>query len=190
MVSTAEVKLEASTKFLANICKLFIITISLLLVSCSTSDGESDTAYPCAFPCLAIGPSLSTQTISSSTGGTVEVTLGVSGDLEYVNVDLLQYQSGCNSASIMPGGAVYNLVAGTKYTITITVPAGLPACQYYPNVWTQPVGVTTYSTFGYYWHNEPDVKYHYAETIEDDSGLSHTEVYRTPFDIPILEITP
>lgn len=76
---------------------LFSVVISYLtLLGCSDSSSDN-IPYSCSLPCLEVTPVVSASTVSSSTGGTVDVTINILGDitqLSSLNITLRSTTSG------------------------------------------------------------------------------------------------
>ena len=168
--------------------KLLLLILLLPLVSCDTVDDDGPD-YICNIPCLVGVPVVSTNSVSSATGGTIEVTLELTGDVDFTGVGLSQFQFDCESAPFLPGDGIYNAVGGVQYVFTIIVPAGQEVCGYYPNVYIEPNSSEPY--YGYYWrHTSQNNKYYYKEDYSD--GVTHSGYgpAQTPYNVPVINITP
>lgn len=123
------------TKFMALLAILFT---TVIIAGCGddTSDlgGGIPTAGPitCNIPCITGSPILSTTSISSATGGSIDVTVTIDGNLSDVRrLDMYL---------LLPGDTVFvdyqiNLSPSLQTnTYTLTVPAGTPTGTYYVEI--------------------------------------------------------
>ena len=154
--------------------------VYLILTGCSSSDSDTVT-YNCTQTCLQSSPTLSTNTISTATGGTVDVTLNFVGnvaDIERIDISLRDVNSGNNAGTSMTFSPF-----SSSYTASLTVNAGTAAGTYYPYV---TIFMSASNTNNRY-YRDPSVSitsYSFYE-IEDGSAQS---LMLSPYSIPYLTV--
>lgn len=168
-----------------NIHNLPLLTCAfLMLTGCSSSSSDSGTgtvAYNCTQTCLQSSPTLSTNTVSTATGGTVDVTLNFSGnvvDIERVDIFLRDVNSGNNAGTSMTFSPF-----SSSYTASITVNAGTAAGTYYPYVI---IYMTTSNTNNRY-YRDSSVSTSVYSFYEIENG-SAQPLMITPYSIPYLTV--
>ena len=161
--------------------KLLSITTILaafFITGCGSSSSSTQ-SYSCSLPCLQVTPVISTTSISTATGGTVDVTLEFSGsitDIARVDIFLRDTNSGTNA-----GTSVTFSPATQTLTETITVNSGTPVGSYYPYV----IIYTTASNTSSRYYRDISLsasQYAYYE-INNDSA---SQLMNSAFVIPML----
>jgi len=153
----------------------------LILTGCSSSSDSDTVAYNCTQPCLQSSPTISTNTILSATGGTVDVTLNFVGnvaDIERVDIFLSDVNSGNNVGTSMVFSPFSSI-----YTASITVNAGSAVGTYYPYV---TIYMSASSTNNRYYRN-PSVSTTSYSYYEIDNGVAQS-LMAPPFSIPFLNV--
>ena len=118
--------------------KIYLLLALIMVVSgcggCGGGGGGGDDVT-CTIPCLEATPVVSINTIDSATGGNVDVSFIIKGDLTNVsNVSILLMAADIFSLTPPAGaGVVFNPTQANN-TVTITVDAGTPSSTYYPHI--------------------------------------------------------
>lgn len=165
---------------------IFGIFLFSILSGCvqSTGDESSLVDYNCGIPCLATAPTASATTISSATGGHVDLEFTIQGNLTDVASVYIEY--GRVTDGFSAGYAVLTSPTTASNTVRIYVDSGVEPGTYYPvfDFYT----VTNPDAHGQYNvdDRESSTKYMYAQAL---SYRNYTFAL-TPFDIPYLTITP
>lgn len=166
--------------------RLLVSALTLLLASCiSASEDSYLVAYNCAIPCLESSPAVSPTAVSSSTGGTVDITFTTAGDLADIRRISVTLHSLSNDDSL---GMVNlnNPVTNPTNTLQVVINAGTTPGTYYPLF-------DFYTESNPYAHGQYNVdsrlsttKYHYAQSLSPQK-YSYA---LSPFDIPVITVTP
>lgn len=156
----------------------FISTFFTLGCSSSSSDTQ---AYNCTLPCLQGAPTLSSTSVPSATGGTIDVTLNLSGnitDIDRVDISLRNINSGNSAGSSSTFSPTTQIL-----TETITVDSGTPVSSYYPFV----IIYTTASNTSSRYYRETSIsasEYTYYEIFNNNA----TQFMLSPYVIPVLQV--
>ncbi|MCW8825710.1 MAG: hypothetical protein OQK78_04725 [Gammaproteobacteria bacterium] len=153
----------------------------MILVGCGGS--SSDTSYACTMPCLGSAPTLSTGTISSATGGTVDANLNLQGDLTKIDTVAVSL--------VAPGGtsmglAVLSSPIVANNTVSMTVNSGTGVGDYFLRVTFRAVSPSNTGSMYYRNTSITSSSYTYYEWVE---GVT-TSNMSTSFAIPKLEVVP
>jgi len=166
---------------MSKIFSILIILSVYFINGCSDSSPET-MSYTCTLPCLDSAPTLSIATISSATGGTVDVTLNFSGDITNINrVDIILRD--INSGTSAGASAIFTPTT-QNLTETITIASGISISSYYPFVI---IYINTNNTSTRY-YREPKIstsQYTYYEILDNNPSQFFM---LSPFTVPILQV--
>jgi len=153
---------------------------AIAMIGCSSSS-PSTQVYSCTLPCLQVAPALSTTSILSATGGTIDVTLNFSGniaDINRVDIFLRDINSGNNA------GFSYIFSPTTQIlTETITIASGTPLSSYYPFII---IYTNTNNTSSQYYADTTISSNQY--TYYEINNNNPSQLMTSPFTIPIFQI--
>ena len=158
-----------------------ILTCALLILTGCSSSGSDTVAYNCTQTCLQSSPTLSTNTVSTATGGTVDVTLNFAGDvanIQRVDIDLRDVNSGNNA-----GTSITLSPISSSLTESITVNSGTTVGTYYPYV---TIFMTTSNTNNRYYRDSSVSTTQYS-FYEIDNGSAQSLMV-APYSIPYLTV--
>lgn len=159
---------------------IFAVLIALFVTACSSSSSDTQ-AYSCTLPCLEAAPAISTTSISSATGGIVDVTLNFSGnitDIDRVDIFLRDVSSGNNA------GFIYVFTPTTQsLTESIPVVSGTTISSYYPYV---VIYTTTNSTSSRYYSDSSLSSNQYIYYEIKNGNASQNMI--SPYTIPMLQV--
>ena len=160
-----------------------ILTFVCAFFTLGCSSSSSDTqAYNCTLPCLQGAPTLSSTSVPSSTGGTINVTLNLSGnitDINRVDISLRNISSG-NSA----GSSSIFSPTTQVLTETITVVAGTPVSSYYPFV----IIYTNSSDTSSRYYRESTVSTGQYTYYEIFNNVASQLFMLSPYAIPVFQV--
>lgn len=160
---------------------IIMVIGALILAGCG--GGSSDnTSYACTLPCLEIAPTLSTSTVSSATGGTVDVTVRLLGELTNIgsfNVSFSKIGSG-NTVGL---GVVWSPLQPDN-VVSVTVNAGAEPGDYYPRIMFNAVSPNNTGSQYYMDSSKSSANYTYYEWVDGVASAAAV----TPFAIPVLQI--
>ena len=163
--------------------RLLILTIlsPFFINGCSSSSSPETVSYNCTLPCLSAPPTLSSNNISSATGGAVDITLDFSGDIadiSRVDITLRDINSGTSAGSS-------TLFTPTTQSLTenIVIASGVPVSSYYPFV----IIYTNTSNTSTRYYRESTIstgQYTYYEIVNNNAS----QFMLSPYTIPLLQI--
>ncbi len=167
----------------ASFLSFIMASILVAVTGCETSSSVDTAPYSCSYPCFNSAPSVSTNTVSSATGGTVVIDVELNGDITNVAsvfVYLADITSGSGAALT---GRVDNPTQSLN-SISVTVPAGTAAGTYYP--WFSVRYVNPSSSGGEYYLNSSvsSTNYTYYEWTPSGNTLNML----SPFAISFVQV--
>lgn len=159
------------------------VSLVAFLMMSGCGGGSSDSAtYSCTLPCLEVAPVISVNTVSSTTGGTVDVTIKILGDvttLSSLNITLRSTTSGSAAGSAVVFSPTQSLM-----TETITVNSGTAAGAYYPYITFFVAAPANTSNLYYLDPSKSSAKYTYYEITAGNPSAAAV----SPFVIPVLQV--
>ncbi len=162
-----------------------IFAMSLMLTSCGSGDAAGE-KVGCTIPCLAEAPMIDVSSVSSATGGAINVTVKIQGDITNINnITILLNTTKIDSGFPAGSGSVFNPPQATN-TIAVTVEAGTAQGNYYPNI---SFTVESPPNSGNQYYIDPtksESHYTYTEVV---SGIASTPIL-TGFQVPVMVVTP
>lgn len=178
-----------------SVIQLFVMVITVLVLSACSSDpadsngiGNSDPVN-CNSPCLLETPTLDTNTIASATGGTVNVSFTIKGDIAnvghiYIYVEPVDSSSGA-------GRLTYVYIPDptqTSITSAINISAGSVTGEYYLrfDIITPIVGEEADGAWYKLDASISATNYSFEETV----ALVTQNAVITDFVMPIITLTP
>lgn len=161
----------------------------ITLSGCNSSDDSStsDTTAsnpPCSLPCLAEAPVMDLTSISSTTGGTVNVGFTVSGDIANVsNISVVLMSTDFMSSDV--AGVVGGMTPSTAQNIlAITVPADTPPGDYYPYFSFTALNPSNSGNMYYIDPTKSTTRYTFAEVVDGGSAIPAL----TAMTVPVLKV--
>ncbi len=146
--------------------------------------GDGDSLHACTLPCLAESPTLDTTSVLSATGGIVNLTFTLRGDVANV-ANVVVFLLSTNPLSTnQAGSATILFPTQAENTVAITVNAGTALDDYYPTFAITALSPTNSGSQYFLDPTKSSSRYTYVETV---SGVSNVPEL-TGFSIPVLKV--
>ena len=156
--------------------------IGFLMMNGCGSDSSDNVTYSCTLPCLEVAPVISVNTLSSATGGTVDVTIQILGDVTELSSLNITLRS--TTSALEAGSAVVFNPAQSLMTETITVNSGTTVGSYYPYVTFYVAAPANTSSRYYLDSSTSSAQYTYYEITAGNASAAAV----SPFAIPVLQV--
>ena len=155
-----------------------LIPALFLLVGCG-SDSGSDVS--CNLPCLESSPTVSIATINGATGGIVDISFNIKGDISNVNnVSIILISDDIFSSLFAAGSGVVIAPIESANTVSILIDSGTQAGTYYPNF---SITANTPGNTGNQYLIDPtksQSKYTYVEVVNGSSNIPTLTLFTVP----------
>jgi len=159
-----------------------VVLFSFLMMLGCANDSSDSVTYSCELPCMDVAPIISTNAVSSATGGTVDVTIKILGELtelSSLNITLRSTTSGVTAGSVVVFNPTQSLL-----TESITVASGTTVGDYYPYISFFVAAPSNTSSLYYLDTSKSSAQYTYYEITAGNSSAAAV----SPFSIPVLQV--
>lgn len=165
-----------------NARKIIVLSFAVLVAACNDASTTSTVSYECKLPCLKSDPTLSTGVVSSATGGVVDISFELDGDLTNIESVFVLLEPVGGGLSIGPG-PLWSPIQ-SQNTVSITVDAGTALGDYYPRFSFKHVSPDNTGSQYYLDLSHSKTQYVYYEWLNGTS----TTLMQSPFNVPMLKI--
>lgn len=169
---------------------ILLVSVSLLLSACGYKEGEEGEQVNCSMPCLLNTPTLDVTSISSATGGTVEITFTIDGSVFNVDNVLVELKSTEFLNHTVAGNNTLTSPTKATNTLAITVNAGNAQDTYYPKItFTNKVPSNSGAMYYLDW-TKSDYLYTFAELVDILGIITGKDPVLSDMAFPSVTVTP
>lgn len=157
---------------------ILLLSTPFILIGCGSDSGSN---VSCNLPCLESSPTVSIATINGATGGNVDISFSIKGDLFNVNnVSIMLISDDIFSTLPAAGFDVVIAPTASANTVNISINSGTQAGTYYPNF---SITANTPGNTGNQYFIDPtksQSKYTYVEVVNGSSNTPALTLFTVP----------